>query len=124
MSEEATTCLVGDPDCEELRDLDDDALPQAIAVGSSGESISFGGFLFSDGQTSQLCSALIEVTPPECATVTIDIDASIEVVLEHVAKSFGNPGEAKINIVDGVYWTDEWVNLSGSLVNNALQLDS
>lgn len=124
-----STCLAGDPDCD---DLDDggaaDPLPSVVTLGDPLDpdtplQISFGGFFFSDGEQSQLCSALAESFPPQCASPVIALEAPLEVVLEHVAESFGNPEDAKINIDQGIYWTDDWINLSGVLEANRLVLE-
>ena len=64
----------------------------------------------------------IEATPPQCSATIIELNATIDVVLAHVAESFGSPEDAKINIDQGVYWTDEWVNVAGTLENNRLTL--
>lgn len=124
----AQTCLVGDTECLDGADGGAAApLPGAIALtdpdGDTPLQISFGGFLYSDGETSQLCSALAESFPPQCGSVVIDIEAPIEIVLEHVAESFGNPEDAKINIEQGIYWTEDWINLSGTLQANRLVLE-
>ena len=125
----ATTCLANDPDCADGVDGGAAApLPSAIALTDPNDSdaplqISFGGFFYSDGTTSQLCSSLAESFPPQCGLVVIDIEAPLETVLEYVAESFGNPDDAKINIDQGIYWTEDWINLSGTLQANRLLLE-
>jgi len=124
----AGTCLAGDPDCADGADGGAAApLPSAIAVGTGEDEgpllISFGGFFYSDGTSSQLCSALAESFPPQCGSVVIDLEGSLDTVLNNVAESFGNPDDAKINIDQGIYWTDDWVNLSGTLQANRLVLE-
>lgn len=124
----AGSCLAGDPNCADGADAGNAGpLPGAIAVGDADDpeapvEIGFGGFFYSDGERSQLCSSLAESFPPQCGSLVIDIEAPLETVLEHVAESFGNPEDAKINIDQGIYWTDDWVNLSGTLQANRLVL--
>lgn len=106
----------------------DAAIPSAVALGNPDDpnaplAITFGGFFYSDGNVVQLCSSLAESFPPQCGLVVIDIEAPIDVALEYVAASFGNPEDAKINIDQGIYWTDDWVNLSGTLQANRLVLE-
>lgn len=105
-----------------------DALPSAVALGNPDDPnaplpITFGGFFYSDGTVVQLCSALAESFPPQCGSVVIDIEASVDLALQYVAESFGNADDAKINIDQGIYWTDDWVNLSGTLQANRLVLE-
>jgi len=125
----AGTCLAGDPNCEDLGDGGAASpLPDTVSLGDPNDpdapvSISFGGFFFSDGQQSQLCGALEESFPPQCGSTVISIEAPLDVVLEHVAESYGNPDDARINIDQGIYWTDDWVNLAGRLEANRLVLD-
>lgn len=124
----SATCLATDPDCDDDGLVAAGPLPSAIALGSPDDPnapalISFGGFFYSDGQTTQLCSALAESFPPQCGSVVIDIEADLETALDHVRESFGNPDDAKINNEDGIYWTDDWVQLAGSLQANRLVLD-
>jgi hypothetical protein len=125
----ASTCLAGDPDCADGTDGGAATpLPSAIALTDPDDpeaplQVSFGGFFYSDGEVSQLCSALAESFPPQCGSVVIDIEAPLDVVLEHVAEAFGNPEDAKINIDQGIYWTDNWINLSGILAANRLVLE-
>lgn len=128
IADENATCLASDPDC-----ADDgsgggaDPLPSAVALTNPDDGepiqIGFGGFFYSDGEVSQLCAALAESFPPQCGAVVIDIEAPLDVVLDHVAESFGNPDDAKINVDQGIYWTDDWVNLSGTLQANRLVLE-
>ena len=125
----SVSCLAGDADCA------DDAgagaapeLPIAVSLSDPNDpdaplQVSFGGFFYSDGTVSQLCSALAESFPPLCGSVVINIEAPLDVVLDHVAESFGNPEDAKINIDKGIYWTDDWINLSGILAANRLVLE-
>lgn len=106
----------------------DDALPSAVAIGDPDDPdaplpITFGGFFYSDGTVVQLCSSLAESFPPQCGLVVIDIAAPVDVALQYVAESFPNPDDAKININQGIYWTDDWVNLSGTLQANRLVLE-
>lgn len=123
------TCLAGDPDCADGADGGEaPPLPSVVTLGDPLDpdtplQISYGGFFFSDGTTSQLCSALAESFPPQCASPVVELAASLETVLEHVAESFGNPEDAKINIDQGTYWTDDWVLLSGVLEGNRLLLE-
>ena len=122
------TCLAGDPNCADGADGGAAGpLPDAIAIGEPGEEgpaqINFGGFFYSDGETSQLCSSLAESFPPQCGAVVIELIAPLETVLEHVAESFGSPEDARVNIDSGVYWTDEWINLSGILEGDSLVLE-
>ena len=123
------TCQAGDPDCADGAGGGAAApLPSAIALNDPDDpesplQVSFGGFFYSDGEVSQLCSALAESFPPQCGSVVIDIEAPLDVVLEHVAEAFGNPEDAKINIDQGIYWTDNWINLSGILAANRLVLE-
>ena len=125
----SVTCLAGDPDCADGADGGAAApLPSAIALNDPDNpdaplQVSFGGFFYSDGEVSQLCSALAESFPPQCGSVVINIEAPLDVVLEHVAEAFGNPEDAKINIDQGIYWTDNWINLSGILAANRLVLE-
>jgi len=125
----AGSCLVDDPNCADGADGGAAGpLPSAIALGDASGSdspaqITFGGFFISDGERSQLCSSLAESFPPQCGSLVIDIEAPLDTVLEYVAESFGNPEDAKININEGVYWTDDWVNLNGTLQANRLVLD-
>lgn len=121
----AGTCLAGDPNCADGADAGAaGGLPDAVSVGSDEGplELSFGGFFYSDGNRSQLCSSLAESFPPQCGSLVIDLSAPLDVVLDHVAESFGNPDDAKINIDQGIYWTDDWINLSGTLENNRLVL--
>ena len=121
-----TTCLATDPDCDTAASSGEE-LPNAVGIADpdeDGVGIAFGGFLYSDGAISLLCSALIESDPPQCSATIIELNAPIDVVLEHVADSFGTSTDAKINTEQGVFWTDEWINLSGVLENNRLVLDS
>jgi hypothetical protein len=123
------TCLEGDPNCSDLAGAGAAApLPDAISLGDPNDPnapilINFGGFFYSTGEVSQLCAALAESFPPQCASSVIVIDAPLDVALAHVAESFGNPDDAKINIDQGIYWTEVWVNLSGVLENNQLVLE-
>ena len=123
------SCLAGDPECVDGADAGQAApLPSAIALSDPNDAnaplqVTFGGFFYSDGTVSQLCSSLAESFPPQCGSLVIDIEAPLDVVLDFVAESFGNPEEAKINIDQGIYWTDEWVNLSGVLAANRLVLE-
>lgn len=125
----AGTCLAGDPDCADDGSAGEaPALPSAVALADPEDpnaplAITFGGFFYSDGTVVQLCSALAESFPPQCGSVVIDIEAPIDLALEYVAESFGNPDDAKINIDQGIYWTDDWVNLSGTLQANRLVLE-
>lgn len=120
----AESCLVGDPNCADGADGGAaEPLPSAIALVNPDNpegptSISYGGFFYSDGTTSLLCSELAESLPPQCGTVVTEISAPLEIVLDAVAESFGNPDDAKISIDQGIYWTDEWVNISGFLEGN------
>ena len=125
----STSCLAGDPDCADGAIGGDAAeLPDVISLSDPNDpnaplQVNFGGFFYSDGTISQLCSALAESFPPQCASVVIDIEAPLDLVLEYVAESFGNPEDAKINIDQGIYWTDDWINLSGTLQANRLVLE-
>jgi len=124
-----SSCLVGDPDCADGADGGAAGpLPDTITLGDPDNpdaplQISYGGFFFSDGTVSQLCSALAESFPPQCGSLVVEVVAPLDTVLEHVAESFGNPDDAKINIEQGVYWTDDWINLSGTLEGNNLVLE-
>ncbi len=122
------SCMAADPDCADGAAVGPALeLPSAVALsGPDLEAplhVSFGGFFYSDGTVSQLCSALAESFPPQCSSVVINLEASLDVVLNHVAESFGNPEDAKINIDQGIYWTDDWINLSGILAANRLVLE-
>ena len=126
------SCLVGDPDCADGTDAGDAGdtieLPNVVSLTDPDDpnaplQVNFGGFFYSDGTISQLCSALAESFPPQCGSVVIDIEAPLDLVLEYVAESFGNPEDAKINIDQGIYWTDDWINLSGTLQANRLVLE-
>ena len=123
----ASTCLADDPDCADGADGGAAGqLPDSVSIGGDDGGplqISFGGFFYSDGEVSQLCSALAESFPPQCGAVVIDLQAPLETVLEHVAESFGDPETASINVDSGVYWTDEWINLSGTLEADRLVLE-
>jgi len=121
------TCLADDPNCGLDTDLGAES-PDVVTLMDPDDPgsqmvVDFRGFFFSDGTSSKLCSALAESLPPQCAEVVVDIAAPLDVVLEHVAESFGNPEDAKINIEQGVYWTDDWVNLSGTMQSNFLVLE-
>jgi len=124
------TCLAGDPNCADGADGGAAGpLTDAIAIGDPNNpdaplAITYGGFFYSDGTVSQLCAGLAESFPPQCADVVIEVVAPFDDVLAHVAESFGNPDTAKINRDEGIYWTDDWVNLSGILQNDRLVLDS
>lgn len=126
----ATTCLIGDTECLDGGDAGQaPALPDAVALGdptdpNAPQQVPFGGFFFSDGTTSRLCGSMLESFPPQCGDTVIEIDAPLETALDAVAESFGNPEDAKINIDQGIYWTDDWVNLTGTLNANRLVLDS
>lgn len=124
------TCLAGDPNCADGADGGAAGpLPDAIALGDPDNpdaplSLIFGGFFYSDGTVSQLCGGLAESFPPQCASVVVELVAPLDTVLDQVAESFGNPDEARINIDQGIYWTDEWVNLAGTpLGDNKLVLN-
>jgi len=122
---QGAVCPADDPDCHDADadvegDAEPDAPPSAVAL---GDPITFGGFFYSDGETSQLCSSLAESFPPQCGDVVIEISAPLDIVLGHVAEAFGSPEDARINIDQGVYWTDNWVNLTGTLQANRLVLD-
>ena len=123
------SCLAGDPDCADGADAGSAPdLPSAVSLSDPNDPeaplrVSFGGFFYSDGTVSQLCSALAESFPPQCGSVVINLEAPLDVVLDHVAESFGNPEDAKINIDQGIYWTDDWINLSGILAANRLVLE-
>jgi len=121
------TCLVGDPECvDNGTETDPGALPDAVALGDPNGSdalLTFGGFFVSDGNVHELCSSLLESFPPQCGEVVIEIDASLEVALDFVAESFGNPDAARINIEQGIHWTDNWINLTGRLEDNRLVLE-
>ena len=126
----AGSCLVGDPECADGADAGAAGeLPEAIVLGDPNDPdapqlISFGGFFYSDGTDSQLCSALAESSPPQCASLVIDIEApDLDVILEHVAEAFGSPEDANVNIDQGIYWTDDWINLTGALQANRLVLE-
>lgn len=129
----AAACGGGDADtlpllADAAADTTIEAVPSAVALGNPDDPdapllITFGGFFYSDGTVVQLCSALAESFPPQCGSVVIDIEATIDVALQSVADSFGNPDDAKINIDQGIYWTDDWVNLSGTLQANRLVLE-
>ena len=124
----AGTCLADDPDCEDGADAGAAApLPDAVSLGDPDSEgplqITFGGFFYSDGDVHQLCSALAESFPPQCGSVVVDVVADLDLVLEHVAESFGDPDDASINIDSGIYWTDEWINLSGTLQADSLVLE-
>lgn len=129
---QGATCPADDPDCADvdggLTGAEADAPPDVIALADPDDpdaplSISFSGFFYSDGESSQLCSSLIATVPPQCGDVVIEISAPLDVVLGHVAEAFGSPDDARINIDQGVYWTDNWVNLTGTLDANTLVLD-
>lgn len=126
-SNAAGTCLAGDPNCDDVGG-DDVAppLPDAIDLSDPEGPITIisGGFFFSDGETARLCGALAESFPPQCAETIIEILGPLDVVLEHVAESFGNPDDADIKEEQGIRWTDEWVNISGLLENGSLVIDS
>jgi hypothetical protein len=123
------SCLAADPDCADGADAGAaPELPSAVSLSDPNNPdaplrVSFGGFFYSDGTVSQLCSALAESFPPQCGSVVINLEAPLDVVLDHVAESFGNPEDAKINIDQGIYWTDDWINLSGILAANRLVLE-
>ncbi len=122
----AGSCLVGDTNCADGGAAE--PLPAVIALGDPENptgpiSISYGGFFFSDGIVSRLCSDLAESFPPQCGSVVTEISAPLDAVLEAVAESFGNPDDAKININQGIYWTDDWVNISGFLNGNTFFLE-
>jgi len=123
------SCLAGDPDCADGADAGAAGdLPDVVSLTDPNDpnaplQVSFGGFFYSDGTVSQLCSALAESFPPQCASVVINLEAPLDLVLEHVAESFGNPEDAKVNIDQGIYWTDDWINLTGSLQANRLVLE-
>lgn len=122
------TCLAGDPNCADDGTGGAAELPSAVALGDPNDpdaplAITFGGFFYSDGQVVQLCSSLAESFPPQCGSLVIDIEAPLDLALEYVAESFGNPDDARINIDQGIYWTDNWVNLSGTLQANRLVLE-
>lgn len=123
------TCLAGDPECLDGADAGAAAdLPEVVSLSDPDDPnaplrVNFGGFFYSDGTASQLCSALAESFPPQCASIVIDIEAPLDLVLEYVAESFGNPEDAKINIDQGIYWTDDWINLTGTLQANRLVLE-
>ena len=125
----SSSCLAGDTACADGADGGAAGeLPDVISLADPDDpdaplQVNFGGFFYSDGTISQLCSALAESFPPQCGSLVIDIEAPLDVVLEHVAESFGNPDDAKININQGIYWTDDWVNLSGTLQANRLVLE-
>lgn len=124
-SVDAATCLAGDPNCEDLGgDAAAPSLPDSIDVFDPDGpiSISFGGFFYSDGETSRLCDSLAESFPPQCGSTIVEIEGSLELALEHVAESFGNPDDARIKTDQGIWWTDEWVNISGLLENEKLTL--
>ena len=119
----AGSCLVGDPDCDDTGgDIAAPPLADSIEVDDPDGpiAISFGGFFYADGETSRLCGALAESFPPQCASSIIEIVGSLELVLEHVAEAFGNPDDARINTDQGIWWTDEWVNISGLLEDGKL----
>lgn len=124
-----TECDADQQDCVGADSSDaDDPLPSVVTLGDPNDpdaplAITFGGFFYSDGTVSQLCSALAESFPPQCASVVIDIEAPLDVALGHVADAFGSSNDARINIDQGVYWTDDWVNLSGTLQANRLVLE-
>lgn len=125
----ASSCLAGDPDCADGADAGAATdLPNVVSLTDPDDptaplQVNFGGFFYSDGTLSQLCSSLAESFPPQCGSIVIDIEAPLDVVLEYVAESFGNPDDAKINIDQGIYWTDDWINLSGTLQANRLVLE-
>lgn len=129
IDESAVDCEAGDAECaEDAGTADEVELPSAVALTDPNDPdapllITFGGFFYSDGERSQLCSSMLESLPPQCGTVVIEIEAPLDVVLGHVADSFANPGDARVNIDQGVYWTDNWVNLSGTLQANRLVLE-
>ena len=121
----AGTCLAGDPNCQ---DLGGDAvalpLPDSIDLADpvGPIAINFGGFFYSDGETSQLCDSLAESFPPQCGTSVVEIEGELDLVLAHVAESFGNPDEARVQTEQGIWWTDEWININGLLENGKLVL--
>ena len=121
----AGTCLPGDPNCQ---DLGGDAvavpLPGSIdLVDPEGPiAINFGGFFYSDGETSQLCDSLAESFPPQCGNSIIEIEGELDLVLPHVAEAFGNPDEARVQTDQGIWWTDEWINIGGLLEDGKLVL--
>lgn len=123
------TCLAGDPNCADGADGGAAGdLPDVVSLADPNDpnaplQVSFGGFFYSDGTVSQLCSALAESFPPQCGSVVINLEAPLDLVLEHVAESFGNPDDAKVNIDQGIYWTDDWINLTGTLQANRLVLE-
>ena len=122
----AGTCLPGDPNCVDVgNDAPTQPLPDSIPLDDSEGPlpINFGGFFYSDGETSRLCDSLAESFPPQCGTTIQVIEAPFEVVLEHVAESFGNPDDARISTEQGIWWTDEWINLDGWLDQNRFVLE-
>lgn len=118
----SATCLAGDPNCEDTGgDIIVEPPPDSIPVLDEGPiTISFGGFFLGTDASLRLCDSLAESFPPQCGATVIEIEGTLDVVLEHVAESFGNPDDARINTEQGVYWTDEWINISGLLEDGKL----
>lgn len=122
----ASTCLPGDPNCEDVGgDNVAQLIPDGIDLVEEGPiSINFGGFFHSDGELTQLCSSLAESFPPQCGVSIIEIVGPLDVILEHVAESFGDPDTAPIRTEQGITWTDEWANVPGILEAGKLFVDS
>jgi len=119
------SCFVGDPNCADGADAGAAGpLPDAIAVGSGEDDgpqqISFGGFFYSDGTSSQLCSALAESFPPQCGSVVIDIEAPLETE-RHATSQPARSGVSRYRLATSMLYSDitlshtmAWRSLSGT----------
>jgi hypothetical protein len=119
----AQTCLAGDADCQDLGAQNEaPPLPDSIELGDPEGPIviSFGGLFYADGESIRLCDSLAESFPPQCGTTIIEIVGSLDMALEQVSESFGNPDDARIMSDQDIWWTDEWVTISGVLEGGKL----
>ena len=123
-SDATTSCPVDDPNCGDDVSAVAPPIDGSIALPDEGPiSISFGCFFYAQGEQAQLCDSLAESFPPQCGNSIIELEAPFEVVLDHVRESFGDPDQARLNTEQDVWWTDEWINLSGILENGKLLLE-
>lgn len=103
------------------------ALPDAITLSSDDPdaplAITFGGFFYADDTGARLCAGFAESFPPQCFDEIVMIEAPIEQVLDEVRTALGDPDVDPINNESTVWWTDDWVTLSGTLQANRLVLD-
>ncbi len=116
----STTCLVGEPDCNDTPGGEPQDLPApgvdeepvavlsiADAAGASGQ-VTVTGFLVDVAGESRLCEALAESFPPQCGGASVTLTSLDQI----------DPDDLKTE--GDVTWTDNAVSVFGEMVDGTL----